>query len=294
VTRRVWATLLAAGCTAAAPASAPVPTPVPGAPPAAAPVIPPPVATPPALVRLAPQQGRFLIAQRVDITTDYQGAPPQFLGFRTWFAVTVADSADALGRLPATFIIDSVVADSGVALPPTVNLYAARGMVVRGWVTPTGLFEDRVFSDSAAAQQLGRVLGFFARFFPHLNAAGVRPRDVWSDSLRIVEPGGVATLTRASFVESRAVGWETRDGLPALRLDVRETYQVTGAGDGGGQPVEVKGGGMRTGVDFLDAAGQYLGGVGRDSATYTITLPAQGLVIPQRQVATIAITVLPR
>lgn len=232
--------------------------------------------------------------QRVDITTDYQGVGTQYLGFRTWFAVTVGDSADATGRLPTTFTIDSLVADSGVALPPMMNLYAARGMVVSGWLAPTGALEDRSLSDSASAQMLGRLLGFFGRFFPFMRQAGVQAGDTWIDSLTVTEPGGTATLTRTSVVESHAGAWETLDGRPAIRLEVREAYQVTGSGAGGGQLVEVKGSGTRSGTDFVGADGRYLGGTSSDSASFTITLPVQGLTIPQRQVSTVVVTVLPQ
>lgn len=290
--RGVAVLLVIAGCTPAGAPPAGLPPPAP-APPGSLTVTPghPP---PRQRVRLAPQSGRFVAYQRVDIVTEYQGLQTQYLGFRTWFAVVVADSADVSGRLPTVFTIDSLVADSGVALPADVNLYAARGLTVTGWLTPTGVFEDRVFSDSVAAQRLSRLLGFFGRFFPSMPGAGVLPGDSWTDSMTVTEPGVPATLTRTSIVESHVGAWETLDGLPALRLEVREAYQVTGSGDGGGQPVELSGSGARTGSDFLGVDGRYLGGTGRDSASFSINLPAQGLTIPQRQVSTVVITVLPQ
>jgi hypothetical protein len=284
---------IAALCLAAVAAGCAAPAATPAAPPAATPtpvVAPTP---PPPAVRHGPQVSRFVAHQRVEIFNEFAGLPPrQELGFRTWFAVTVRDSLDPAARRPAVFTIDSMAADSGVLLPPMINLAAARGLTVRGWLAANGEFVDQVFSDSTAATTLSRLLGFFRRFFPHLPPDGARPGASWSDSTTTTEPGGQATLTRTAALRASAGDWETRDGVLALRVDVVETYQFTGSGESGGQQLSLTGGGMRSGTDYLGADGRYLGGVSRDSASLTITLPLQGVSVPQRQVATLAITVL--
>ena len=150
---RVAAASILAACASAAPATRtePPPTATP-APPAPAPVdtLAPVVAPAPATARLAPQQGRFLAHQVVEIHNDYEGLPPsQVIGYRSWFTVTVRETADTAHRLATIFVVDSIVADSGVFLPPQMNLAAARGLTVTGWVAPTGELQDPVYSDSA-------------------------------------------------------------------------------------------------------------------------------------------------
>ena len=252
-------------------------------------------AAPASRTRLAPQRGRFLTHQVVEILNDFAGLPArQVIGYRSWFVVTVHDSADVSGRLAATFVVDSLVADSGVLLPPTMNLASARGLTVTGWVAASGELQDPVYSDSGAAQSLSLLLGWFRRFFPPLPPDGAQPGLEWSDTLTTTEPGGTATVTRATRFTARAGAWEPRPEGPALRLDVEEVYQFTGAGDGGGQPLELRGSGARAGVDYLGADGRYLGGTSRDSVSLTISLPQQGITIPQRQLGTLSVQLLPR
>lgn len=292
---RVAAASILAACATGAPATQP------GTPPAATPPTPaaapaPVVVPPPTTARLAPQRGRFLAHQVVEITNDYEGLPPrQVIGYRSWFTVTVRDTTDAARRLATTFVVDSIVADSAVFLPPTMNLAAARGLTVTGWVTPTGELQDAVFSDSGVVQSLSLLLGWFRHFFPNLPADGVQPGREWSDTLTTTEPGGAATVVRTTELRARAAAaWERRPEGEALRLDAAETYQFTGSGDGGGQPLELRGTGMRAGTDYIAADGRYLGGTGRDSVALTITLPQQGITIPQRQLGTLSVQLLPR
>lgn len=296
---RVAAASILAACASGAPATRPEPPPAATpAPPAPAPVVTPApvVVPPPVTTRLAPQHGRFLAHQVVEITNDYEGLPPrQVIGYRSWFTVTVRDTADTALRLATIFVVDSIVADSGVLLPPTMNLAAARGLTVTGWVAPTGELQDPVFSDSGVVQSLSLLLGWFRRFFPHLPAEGVTPGREWTDTLTTTEPGAAATVARTTELRARAgAAWEPRPEGEALRLDAAETYQFTGSGDGGGQPLSLRGTGMRAGTDYIAADGRYLGGTSRDSVALTITLLQQGITIPQRQLGTLSVQLLPR
>jgi hypothetical protein len=288
---RVAAAALLASCAGAKP---PVATPVPTVPGDSTVAVAAPAPPSAVVVRLAPQRARFLTHQRVEIQNDFQGLPPrQTLGFRSWFSVTLRDSNDATGRWPTEFVVDSIVADSGTLLPPTINLWTARGLAVRGWVAPSGELQDAVFSDSAVAQNLGRLLGWFRRFFPHLPPEGATPGGEWVDTITSTEPSSGATIARTSHVRAFAVGWERFAERDGLRIDVVETYEFTGGGDGGGQPLELRGSGVRSGSDYLSPDGLYLGGTSADTASLTITLPQQGLTIPQRQIASLTITKLP-
>ena len=296
---RVAAASILAACATGAPAPrtepAPAETPAPPGPaPADTPA--PVVVPPPVMARLAPQHGRFLAHQVVEIHNDYEGLPPrQVIGYQSWFTVTVRDTADTAHRLATIFVVDSIVADSGVLLPPTMNLFAARGLTVTGWVAPTGELQDPVYSDSGVVQSLSLLLGWFRRFFPHLPADGVAAGREWSDTLTTTEPGSAATVARTTELRARAAAaWESRPEGEALRLDAAETYEFTGSGDGGGQPLVLRGTGMRAGTDYISADGRYLGGTSRDSVALTITLPQQGITIPQRQLGTLSVQLLPR
>jgi hypothetical protein len=301
ISARVAAASILAACASGAPAtrtqSPPAATPAPPEPvPAAAPA--PVVVPPPATTRLAPQHVRFLAHQVVEIHNDYEGLPPrQVIGFQSWFTVTVRDTADTAGRLATIFVVDSIVADSGVFLPPTMNLAAVRRLTVTGWVAPSGELQDPVFSDSVVVQSLSQLLGWFRRFFPHLPADGVQPGREWTDTLTMTEPGSTATRARTTTSELHvraAAAWEPRPEGEALRLDAAEHYRVTGSGDGGGQPLEYRGTGVRSGTDYIAIDGRYLGGTSRDSVALTITLPQQGITIPQRQLGTLSVELLPR
>jgi hypothetical protein len=98
----------------------------------------------------------------------------------------------------------------------------------------------------------------------------------------------------SALVVRAATAWEVRPEGEALRLDATETYQVTGSGAGSGQPIELRGAGVRTGTDYLARDGRFLGGTSRDSVALTITLPQQGITIPQRQLGTLSVQLLPR
>ena len=293
---RVAATLLLTACaagstrTGAPPAAEPAPAPA-----TPRPAVTPPPPPAPTVIRIGPQAGRYIAHQRVEIRNDFAGMPPeQVLGFRSWFSVTVRDTSDSSGRLATVFVIDSVTADSATVLPPTINLATARGLTVRGWVATSGELEDAVYSDSVVAQNLGRLLGWFRRFFPHVPPAGLRSDGQWTDSLTSVDPGLGATISRTAVLHTRTAGWEMRDTVTVLRIDATEAYEFSGSGDGGGQPIELRGTGTRTGVDYLTGTGIYLGGTSSDTASMTIVLPQQGITIPQRQIGTLTITWLPR
>jgi len=63
-------------------------------------------------------------------------------GFRLFLAATIAGPADSAGY-PLSFTLDSIVPDSGSAIPPTVNLASARGLRYSGRLTPAGEFARR-------------------------------------------------------------------------------------------------------------------------------------------------------
>ena len=293
--------LLAAACVAAI-ACAPRPTatlpatpaPTPDSqPPSPAPVVTPvpmPVASG---VRFGPGALRYVVHQHVRMEHDRIDMPPMSqLGWRTFVAATITGPAEAPGY-PAIFTIDSIKPDSGVALPPWMNLGLARGLRFIGHLAPTGEFVGGRASDSAAAEHLSMLVGRFQSFYPRIPAAGVNLGDNWTDTLTLVERGSTRTTTRRTVRRAHAAAWEDTPSGRALRLEVSEQYELSERGGGGGQPFEAKGTGVSASVERLGAGGRFLGTVARDSSNLIITLTAQGLTIPRRQITTTTVTVLP-
>jgi len=280
------AIVVAAACSSGY--SAPGATPAPAAPGAAAPA---PSAK---ALQLLPGTTRYLVYQDVHIQQDFTGLPPTIeLRYGLYLTATIAGPADSLGY-PTTFTVDSITVDSGIQLPPQINLAAARGYRVTGRLSATGEFTNPVSSDSGAAASLGNLLPRFRSFFPRLPVGGVRSGDTWTDSTTATDSPGGTTITSRSLNHRTATTWEDHGGIRALRLESTGTFQFSGAGEQGGAPFTVAGSGTGTGRQLLAIDGRYLGGEARDSTTLTIDLPMQGITIPRRQIARTTVTALPR
>jgi len=245
-------------------------------------------------LQLVPGTTRYLVYQDVHIQQEFTGLPPTIdLRYGLYLTAAIATPADSLGY-PTTFTVDSIKVDSGIQLPPQINLAAARGYRVTGRLSPTGEFTNPVPSDTGAAASLGNLLPRFRSFFPRLPVGGVRPGDTWTDSTTATDSPGGTTITSRSLNHRTATTWEDRGGTRALRLEGTGTYQFSGVGEQGGAPFTIEGSGTGTGWQLLAIDGRYLGGEARDSTTLTIDLPMQGITIPRRQIARTTVTALPR
>jgi hypothetical protein len=116
---------------------------------------------------------------------------------------------------------------------------------------------------------------------------------MWTDTVTTSERGGGAEVVLSGIRQSTATGWEQCPAARCLRIDVQGPYTVLGTGEQGGQPFELVGSGTRRALEFVSADGRYLGGELRDSASLSVTLPAQGMTIPIRQTLHCTVTVLP-
>jgi hypothetical protein len=267
--------------------------PAPGTPPPAPPA--PPAAPPrgtPEVVRLGPSTLRYLAHQVIHIDQEFQGMrQPLDFGLRSFFRVTITGPADTAGY-PTTVTIDSIVPDSGKAPPMGINIAASKGLSFVGRLTPAGEFRNPTPSDTSTAQTLGPIIGSFRNFFPRLPPGGVTLGAMWIDTTTTTDrTAGNVVVTNISH--SNAAMWEQRNGARTLRIDVTSNFTIQGAGEQGGQPFEVAGTGVRTGIDYLAVDGRFLGGEARDSTSMTITLPVQGMTIPRTQISRSTITVLP-
>jgi hypothetical protein len=244
-------------------------------------------------LRFGPSALRYVIQQQVRIEHDRADLPPVTqLGWRTYVASTITGPADATGY-PAIFTVDSIVVDSGVVLPSWMDPTTARGLRFVGRLAPTGEFLAGQVSDSASADKLAMLIGRFRTFYPRIPATGIAEGDNWTDTVTVTDSASGRLTRRRSIRQVRAAGWEETPAGRALRIETNEQFEQTESGSGGGQPFNAKGTGVGSSVERIGAAGRYLGAVARDSANLTITLSAQGLIIPRRQITTTVVTVLP-
>ena len=68
---------------------------------------------------------------------------------------------------------------------------------------------------------------------------------------------------------AHAAAWEDHNDARVMRLEVMSEFTIKGSGQQGGQPFEVAGSGVRSGVDFISVDGRYMGGESRDSTAIT-------------------------
>jgi hypothetical protein len=230
--------------------------------------------------------------QVIHIDQEFQGMhQPLDYGLRVFFAVTISGPADSAGY-PTTITIDSIAPDSGTTVPMGINLTAAKALSFAGRLTPRGEFRSQVPSDSGAALSLSPIVGSFRNFFPRLPASGVTLGATWTDTTS-ENDRAAGSVTVASVNRAHAAAWEDRNGVRTMRVEVTSDFTIKGGGQQAGQPFEVAGAGVRSGVDYIAVDGRYMGGESHDSTSMTITLPVQAMTIPRTQVSKTTVTVLP-
>jgi len=295
--RLVMGVAFAAGC--ASRSGGPVAASAPVTPAATAPSPPAPGDQPAArrfdAVRYGPSALRYLVHRRVHIEQALGGQTQvQDLGVRVYVAATISGPADSVGY-PATFTVDSMVADSGAPLPPPIadNVSRARRLIFSGRLVARGEFVKAMPSDSALAQSLVQLLANFRDFLPRIPSDGLKPGVAWTDTLESTQKGSSSEISRRAILRSAPAAWEDHAGARSLRLEASSTYQVAGAGQNAGQPFDLSGSVSATAVSFIAADGRYLGGESRDSTTLTVRLTVQGVAIPVTQVTHTTVAVLP-
>jgi len=293
--RRLTVVLLMAGCATSSGGGGKEAAPATGAPAPAAPAPAAPIErrAPSGTVRYGPSAMRYLVYRRLRIEQIFSGKPQrQDLGARVFVGVVITGPADSVGY-PATFTVDSVVADSGTPQPIADNMTKVRALVLAGRVAPRGDFQGSTASDSLGAQSIAQVVGNFRDFLPRIPALGAKNGTAWTDTVSVTQRSGSGAVSRRATVQSRATGWEDHAGTRSLHIESSATYSLTGSGENGGQSFQVSGTGMTISRAFIAEDGRYLGGESHDSTNLTVTLPAQGLTIPVTQVLHSSVVVQP-
>jgi hypothetical protein len=284
--------VLAAACASGAGSRGTTPQPAPG-PPVYGPPSPPPTTPPSDLIRYGPSAMRYVVHRQLHVQQGVgESVQTQDLGTRTFLTVAISGPADATGY-PATFSVDSIVADSGTAAPLTESFNRVRKLVFSGRVTPRGEFVNPVASDSTVAQSVVQLLGGFRDFLPRIPSGGLELGATWSDTLERTQKGGGLDVTLRTVTQGRAAAWEERAGTRSLRVEGTVSYDVAGKGQRGGQSMEVAGRGVASGFGFIAVDGRFLGAESRDSANLTYHLLIQGVTLPVIQITRTTVTVLP-
>ncbi|HTD71532.1 MAG TPA: hypothetical protein VK647_13855 [Gemmatimonadales bacterium] len=267
-------------------------TPAPGAP-TTAPAAEAPSAHHADVVRYGPSALRYVVHRRLHIQQALgDQTQAQDVGARIFVATAITGPADSIGY-PATFLVDSIVADSGTPPPIVDNITKVRKLVFAGRVAPRGEFVNALASDSAVAQSVVQLLGNFRDFLPRLPVGGLKPGSAWTDTVETSQKGSGSEVSRRAITLSTAAGWEDRLGTRSVRVEGSQTYRVAGGGKNAGQPFELSGAGTGSGVAYIAADGRYLGGESQDSTTLTVRLPVQGVAVPVIQVTRTTVAVLP-
>jgi hypothetical protein len=253
---------------------------------------PPPPPTAPTPIHLRPAAVRYVIHRRLRIEQELAGQPATLLSYRVFVAALITGPADSTGYA-VLHTVDSIVPDSGSYQPPTVNFAAAKGLRFSGRLSPNGGVRDVIPSDSVTARQFSQFLGNIRDFYPRLPASGLLPGVSWTDTVTTTDRPAGGEVQIQAINHATVAGWETRGADQCLRIEVQGTFTLQGVGEQGGQPYEMTGGGTHSAVELVSVDGRYVGGETRDSMNLSVSLPAQGLTVPIRQVAHSVVTVLP-
>ena len=276
-----------------APPPSPTPEPTPYAP-ANSTTPAPPAARPADAIRYRPSAVRYVVHRQLHIEQALAGdqTQSQNIGARIFVVAAITGPADSVGY-PASFAVDSIVADSGAPAPIADNMSKVRKLVFIGRLAPRGEFVNAVPSDSALAQGAVQLLGSFRDFLPRLPSDGLRLGVTWTDTVETTLKGSGSEVSRRTINEATAAEWLDHMGARSLRVVTSQTFRVAGSGKNMGQPFELSGAGTGTSVAYVAADGRYLGGEAQDSTTLTVRLTVQGVAVPVTQLTRTTVAVLP-
>jgi hypothetical protein len=245
-------------------------------------------------IRYRPSAVRYVVHRQLHIEQALAGdqTQSQNIGARIFVVVAITGPADSVGY-PASFAVDSIVADSGAPAPIADNMSKVRKLVFIGRVAPRGEFVNAVPSDSALAQGAVQLLGSFRDFLPRLPSDGLRLGVTWTDTVETTLKGSGSEVSRRTITEATAAEWLDHMGARSLRILTSQTFRVAGSGKNMGQPFEMAGAGTGTSVAYVAADGRYLGGDAQDSTTLTVRLTVQGVAVPVTQLTRTTVAVLP-
>jgi hypothetical protein len=165
------------------------------------------------------------------------------------------------------------------------------GQSVSGYITRSGRLGTLTPSDTAAAMQ--QIVNGMRDFFMVVPAPPLTAGREWTDTITNTQAMGPLSMQTRAVRTHRIAGWETRDGVRALRVNTSSNYTVTGSGEAQGQPLEIAGSGRALVDRFISATGMYLGATESDSADMNVNVVSVGMQIPVRRTQRATVTRLP-
>jgi hypothetical protein len=203
---------------------------------------------------------------------------------RTAFLTLAWIAADSGTKITAT--IDSIVADSGLAVPVAV-LDSARGTRWTALRSPTGSLSG--LSGTRSSLLGDQVRDQLALLFPRLPPDGGRPGGQWTDSTEV--PTRVSVF---EVVESSATSAEAGQPLASAALPIQVTATRSAAGEATqfGQTIKVKATGSDTLSYQLATDGRVLGVGGHRWTSLVMELSDIGQSVPAREMSSLSMTLL--
>lgn len=291
--RRPLAALALAGLAACSRASGP-PAPAPAGAPAPAPAATTATAsTDPSSLRYAAGTSRYRIETQQHVVQEVMGNTQTMDGTTIQvLSVTLAPQGADLGL---TVVVDSMSLTSsapGAAAAADASARTMMGKRFTGTVTANGRVTALTSPDSSQ-REVAQAMTGIRDFLPVLPAAPLTTGREWTDTMSTSQALESLTMTTRSVRTHRIEGWETREGVRALRVSTRSNYTITGSGDAQGNPLELAGQGSATTQRFVSAAGVFLGAVESDSAQINVNVVSMGMSIPVTRTQRATVTRLP-
>lgn len=236
----------------------------------------------------APQTVRYHAAQHRHVVQELSGTPrTSDVVSHLWISSTITQSDSGLH---AALEIDSLQMTS-TTIPTPPNLDAVRGATFTGTLEPTGALRD--FTGPDWPPLVKQLAAGFRTFYPRIPAAGAVADSEWSDTTSMPLSANGVTGTVTSSNTHRATGWAQYAGHRALAVETVARYTLKGTGHPSGQDLALKGTGTRRSTQYLSASGVYLGAIGTDSLSYTVTLMQSGMSIPGTQQSADTLEMIP-
>ncbi len=219
---------------------------------------------------------RYRISISYNNQRDQNGgrAPAQF-DYTATQVVTVNLAAKARDTLTLTVTVDSIGIESALDAPRP-DLSWEKGVKMVGTVSPTG----RIYAFAPPADVDANTRGLYAgfrRFLPLLRTP-VGIGSSWADTSieQAGRRGPFDSVRTQTVILARVTGDTTYAGQRALRIERAGSVALNGAGQEGGRALKVTGDGTIRGVQYVNAAGIFLGSRSTQTIRIVESFPETG------------------
>jgi hypothetical protein len=238
----------------------------------------------------APEPTKYKIDQRIESRVDLsafgQGEQVQNQAFVWFIAMSYRDSA---GGTIVHAVVDSAQVDMGITPVPAGTLDSLRGVVLHGWMDPTGRMQSlSVSKQSTLAAQAEAAL---KSFHPRVKA-GAKAGDTWVDTLD-VDTKTVQMSSKTRTVSNYTMaGTETVDGVTGMKLDATFTSSQTGTMETPAGAADMEGKATGTATFVVARNGRYLAGKSTSAGEATISGSFAPAAIPVRTTSTTTVSII--